>query len=152
MALSIELFRELKPDITQVVTKLFEISKILLEKDGYFLPHGAILKKNGKLELIVAASENETELVNSMEILPLLYDGLRIKIAEEESIALGVAENLNVTIEGKGPISAIKVLFEHRRGLTLAVYFPFEKVEISDYIYDESFTIEVSPEVDAWKK
>jgi hypothetical protein len=45
---------------------------------------------------------------------------------------------------------AIKVLVEHNRGLTVALYLPFKKKIFRGYTFGAMFTIPANPEVYAW--
>ncbi len=150
MSATDELYAELKPYIQQLVDPLFEFSEQCLRKRGNFLPHGAILDDTGKLTLIAAAPDSGKDWTNSTEILPVLHDGLRQHSREQPLKAIGVAENVTVTLEGKRSTQAIKVLIEHRRGLAVALYLPFEKTLLRGYSFGTVFTVSVKPEVNAW--
>jgi hypothetical protein len=144
------LYTELKPDIEHVSGPLFEASETFLRKFGNFLPHAAILTEEGLVELIGAAPDRPDDLTNSTEVLTVLHSGLRKLAGERPLKAVGVAENVTVTLEGQGPTKAIKVLFEHKRGLTIALYLPFEKKLLKGYVFGNMFTIKAIPEVNAW--
>jgi hypothetical protein len=142
------LYTELKPDISMVTNQLFELSETLLRKQGNFLPHAAILTEEGNVKLVAAAADSD--LTTSTEVLPLLHDGLRQQVREISVIAIGVAENVTVIVDGQRPTKAMKVLFEHKRGLTLALYLPFEKKFFRGYVIGAMFTLQAAPEVNAW--
>ena len=76
--------------------------------------------------------------------------GLRVQVAESDLRAIGVAENVSVTQEGQVATKAIKVLFEHRRGLTVALYLPFNKKLFRGYSFGTIFSVAAQPEVNAW--
>jgi hypothetical protein len=78
-----------------VATPLVDLSKRFLRERGNFLPHAAILNALGKVALV--GGKTEHDLTNSAEV--------------------GIAENANITVPGQSATDAIKVLFEHRRGL-----------------------------------
>ncbi len=143
-----ELYSELKADIAAVANPLFDFSEQCLRKRGNFLPHGAYLDINGKVGLVAAAPEND--ITNSTEVLPLLHDGLRAHAKEKELVAIGVAENVTVTPDGKPSTQAIKVLFEHKRGLVVALYLPFKKQFMRGFSFGQTFTVVASGEVNAW--
>jgi hypothetical protein len=48
------LLEELGSDIESLANPLFDASKFLLHKRGNFLPHGAVLKNTGEVELVMA--------------------------------------------------------------------------------------------------
>lgn len=150
MATSETLYAELKPDIGIIANQLFELSEKFLRENGNFLPHGAVLTGEGEVRLVAAAPRSTDELTNSTEVLPLLHEGLRYQAKEGDLRAIGVAENVTVTQEGRRPTEAIKVLFEHRRGLTVALYLPFRKKLFRGYVMGSPFSILVAPEVNPW--
>ncbi|MBB6247205.1 hypothetical protein [Rhodanobacter sp. A1T4] len=142
------LYAELKPDIAVVANQLFELSEAFLRDQGNFLPHAAVLTDDGDIKLVGAVAESD--LTNSGEILPILHNGLRQQARELSLQAIGVAENATVTFEGQRPTKAIKVLFEHKRGLTVALYLPFEKKLLRGYIMGTTISKLAAPEVNAW--
>ena len=142
------LYAELKPDIAAVANQLFDLSEAFLREQGNFLPHAAVLTVDGDIRLVGAAGESD--LTNSVEILPILHDGLRQQARELPLQAIGVAENVTVTFEGQRPTKAIKVLFEHKRGLTVALYLPFEKKLLRGYVMGSTISKLAGPEVNAW--
>jgi hypothetical protein len=144
-----ELYAELKGDIAAVANPLFDFSEQCLKKRGNFLPHGAVLDANGKIGL-VAASPDPNGRSNSTEVLPLLHEGLRAQAMERELVAIGVAENVTVTPQGQPSTEAIKVLFEHKRGLVVALYLPFKKKFLRGYSFGQAFTVVTTGEVNAW--
>lgn len=146
------LYTELKPDIGAIANQLFELSEELLRKRGNFLPHAAVLTEEGEIKLVGAAPDTSSDVTTSPEVLPLLHSELR-KSAKVQSLrAIGVAENVTVTLEGQRPTKAIKVLFEHKRGLTVALYLPFEKKLFRGYVIGSAFTQQAAPEVNAWSQ
>ncbi len=144
-----ELYAELKLNIEAVADPLFDFSELCLKKRGNFLPHGAVLDANGKVGL-VAASPDSSGHSRSTKVLPILHEGLRTQAKEKELVAIGVAENVTVTQEGQPSTKAIKVLFEHKRGLVVALYLPFKKRLFRGYSFGEIFTVVATGEVNAW--
>jgi hypothetical protein len=146
------LYAELKPDISTVATSLFEVSERFLRETGNFLPHAAVLTAEGKVKLVAAAPDSKDGYADSTQVLPLLHDGLRAMAKEETLMAIGIAENVTVTPNGQAASQAIKVLFEHSRGLTVALYLPFAKKFLRRYSFGETFSVLAAPEVNAWKE
>jgi hypothetical protein len=142
------LYAELKPQMALVAGQLFELSETMLRRQGNFLPHAVVLTYGGEIKLVGAAAHSN--LTNSVEILPILHDGLRQQARELALQAIGVAENVTVTFEGQRPTKAIKVLFEHKRGLTVALYLPFEKKLLRGYAMGSTISKLAAPEVNAW--
>lgn len=143
-----ELYSELKPEVVALVTPLFEISEKLVANRGNFLPHGGALGENGKV--VLAAGAPPSDWTNSTEVLPLIHDGLRASVRERPCSAVAVAESVTVAPRGQRPTTAIKVLFEHRRGLCVAMYLPFKKKVFGGYSFGPPFTVPATPEVKPW--
>ncbi len=99
----------------------------------------------------MATPESENDLTNSIEVLPALHRGLKSLVKEREIIALGVAENVTVALEGNKPTHAIKVLFEHKNGFSVALYLPFEKKLLKGFIFGNTFSHDAKSEINAWE-
>jgi hypothetical protein len=144
------LYASTQPDLEAVSGPLFDFSALCLKKRGNFLPHGALLKKDGQLVLVSAAPNGADGHSTSVEVLPLLHEGLRRRARELGARAIGVAENVTATREGQAPATAIKVLFEHENGLTVALYLPFKKRFLRAPELGEIFAASAEAEVRAW--
>lgn len=150
MTITDDLYSELKPDIEAVAKPLFEFSEICVKKRGSFLPHGAVLTATGEIRLVAAIDDPSKESASAVEVLPLLHQGLRQTAKDEAIRAVGVAEDVTVTLQGRSPTRAIKVLLEHKRGLTVALYVPFEKKLLQGFVFGSMFSTAATPEVNAW--
>lgn len=148
MTTSETLYSELKPSMAAIASPLFDISEKLLRANGNFLPHAAVLTDSTKVRLV--AADPGPDRTNAAEVLPLLHSGLRAQAIDEGLDAIGVAENVTITLDGQRSTKAIKVLFEHRRGLTVALYLPFEKKFLKGYVFGQTFSLAANPEVNAW--
>jgi hypothetical protein len=146
MTVAEDLYAELKPSMASLVSPLFKLSEKFLRANGNFLPHAAVLTDTGEVRLV--AADPGRDQTNSVEVLPLLHAGLRA--SGENVIAIAVAENVTVTLDNRRPTKAIKVLFEHKRGLTIALYLPFEKKFLKGYAFGNTFSVSANPEVKAW--
>jgi len=151
MTTSESLYAEVKPHLAALATPLFEFSETCLRKRGNFLPHAAVLTESGEVKLVGAAPDTGEDRTNSTEVLPVLHEGLRLQARQSPLTAIAVAENVTVTLEGQPPKKAIKVLFEHKRGFTVALYLPFEKKFLKGYTFGNTFSVSANPEVDAWR-
>jgi hypothetical protein len=143
-------YAELKPDIGLIANALFDVSKLFLRRQGNFLPHGAVLTRQGEVRMVAAAPESTDDASTSAEVLPVLHEGLRHQAKDASIKAIGTAESVTVTLENRKPAKAIKVLVEHERGLCVAVYLPFEKKVFRGYVMGSVFSRKASPEVKAW--
>jgi hypothetical protein len=146
-----QLYAELKGDVAAVANPLFDLSQRLLRETGNFLPHGIVLNDQGKDAMVGAIEDNGTGMSTSTATLPLLHEGLRGQVLKGNARALGVAENVTITPQGGSSTQAIKVLFEHREGLCVALYLPFKKKLFGGYAIGTPFTVPAQPEVKAWE-
>lgn len=138
-----EQFEEVKP----LCEMLFDLSAMFIAKQGNFLPHGAVLDMYGKTAMTAAAPEND--MTDATEVLPLLHDGLRAETGKAATQAVAVSENVYI---GPDQSPAIKVLVEHRDGLTLAMYQTFKKRLLRAPALGDVQVIEADPEVGGWSK
>ena len=151
MATDTNLFYELKGVIESVALPLFDVSELFISKRGSFLPHGAILTKSNEVQMVnFAPRDFETRKVSAEEILPGLHEALREAVKFESATAVGVAEDVTITLENRKRTKAIKVLFEHQKGLTVALYLPWKPKFRGGVKIGDPLTIEAQPEVCAW--
>ena len=144
-----ELYGEVKPDVRALAQPLFELSEKALRERGSFLPHAAALT-DGKVRLMGAMCNTATGVANSTQIKPLLRQGLKSMAHERAVTAIGVAETVTVTPDGQAPSQAIKVLLEHHRGLTMALYMPFAQDTTGDIKFGSTMSMFVQPEINPW--
>ena len=149
MSTQAEIYAAVKPDLGALAGPLFTQSEKLLRERGDFLPHAAVLSDEGKVSMMGAMSGSPGAFANSWHILPLLYDGLRSLARERMLTAIGVAERVDA-IPGAGAGFAVKVLLEHREGLTIAFYMPFQREDSGDYTFGKMTTFFTESEVNAW--
>ena len=144
------LYSFLKPEIEAVSDPLFNFSEMCIKKRGSFLPHAAVLTVDGEVRLIAAAPEKFDGKTNTTELLIFLQQSLREDANKSNIKAIGVAESVTITPDGQKPTKAIKVLFEHVKGLTVALYLPFEKKLFKGYVFGDMLSMSAKPEVNAW--
>ena len=144
-----ELYGEIKPDVRALAQPLFELSEKALRERGSFLPHAAALTE-GKVRLVGAMCSTANGMASSTHIIPMLRQGLRSMAHERPVTAIGVAETVTVTPDGKAPSQAIKVLLEHHRGLTMALYLPFAQDTTGDIKFGSTLSMFVPPEYNPW--
>ncbi|HTG93185.1 MAG TPA: hypothetical protein VL866_11390 [Pyrinomonadaceae bacterium] len=141
------LYKELQPDLNRIVEPLFEFGEQQVRKRGAYLPFGATLNAAGEISLDYATGGSEIE--SPLDVLPLLHEGLRARAKEESLLAVAVCEWVTITTDGT-QANAMKVLVEHRRGLTVAFYVPCDKKLFKGWQFKPMFAIEAEPEVNAW--
>lgn len=152
MAIDDALYRELLPAMDTLTAPVFEFSELCVRKRGGFLPHGAVLTGDGKIVLVgasVAGATTDT-LASPADLLPTLHEGLRETTKKRGGVATAVSEDVTITHDGERPTQAIKVLFEHQRGLTVVLYIPFTKSIFRGYCFLSMISKIARPEVNAW--
>lgn len=146
-----ELYTAVKTELAALAGPLFERSEKLLRERGHFLPHAAVLSVEGKVALVGAMCSSANGNANAEQILPMLHNGLRAMAHERGLLAIGVAENVTVSMDDGSPTQAIKVLIEHSQGLTLAFFLPYLEEGPGEYAFGASFSSFESPEINAWQ-
>jgi hypothetical protein len=151
MSNSDDLYAELRPDIEALTAPLFDLSESLVQKRGQFLPHGAVLDSTGETRMMMAAPPGfEERAVSAIEVLPMLHEGLRAAASKESLRAIAVCEDVTIVPEGEKKTAAIKVLVEHRRGLSVVLYLPYSRKLLGGYKFGSVFAKPASPEVRIW--
>jgi hypothetical protein len=90
------------------------------------------------------------DVTTATEMLPVLHDALRSVAGEHDLEAVAVCEDVTVTHPGQKPTKAIKVLVEHRRGLTVALYVPWHRKLLGGCEFGDSWASKAEPEVNPW--
>src|SRR5690606_28694131 len=121
-----------------------------LRKRGGFLPHGAVLGADGEVRLTMAAPEDLDARVSAADVLPRLHDALRAEARAHDLAAVAVCEDVTITPAGQTPTKAVKVLVEHRRGLTVALYLPWKRKLLGGLAFGEIMAAPAKPEVQPW--
>jgi hypothetical protein len=148
-----DLYSQLKPDIERLVLPLFDVSELFLKKRGAFLPHAAILRSTGEVEMVNFAPEDfESRSVNATEILAGVHAALREAVKSKDVIAIGVAEDVSIMPEGEKKTKAIKVLFEHQAGLVVALYLPWKRKLLGGIETSSPISMSATGQVCAWGK
>jgi hypothetical protein len=96
-----------------------------------------------------AASTGE-EYSSAIEILPVLHEGLRARGKEDQLLAIAVCDWVNIDRDAKRT-DAMKVLVEHKRGLTVAFYVPYQKKFMKGWQFKPMFALSAEAEVKAWE-
>lgn len=144
-----DLYTELKADVVAIADPLIEQSQKRLQARDDFLPHAAVLSAEGKVVLMGAMTGSRDGQASASHILPMLANGIRQLSREKVLVAVGIAENVSL-MRGEMPLQAIKVLLEHERGLTVAMFLPFHKSEGGEYYFGEAFVTPATPALKLW--
>jgi hypothetical protein len=145
-----ELYAAVKPELGALAGPLFDQSEKLLRERGYFLPHAAVLMADDRVALLNAMCATPGGFANSDHILPMLRDGLRSMAGERDLKALGIAELVDSIPDG-AQTRAVRVLLEHKVGLTLALYLPVLQGDLGEYTFGKAVTYFTEPEIHAWR-
>jgi len=151
MATPQELYAAVKGDLGALARPLFEKSEKLLRERGDFLPHAAVFSPDGKVSLLGAMCITGDGYANSWHILPMVQDGLRTMAGERDLLAVGVAERVDA-VPGAASTPAIKVLLEHRAGLTMIFYLPYARGEAGEFRFGKMLPVFGESEVNAWNQ
>ncbi|HUQ11685.1 MAG TPA: hypothetical protein VM146_15325 [Steroidobacteraceae bacterium] len=146
-----DLYAELKADVVALADPLIEQSQKRLQAKDDFLPHAAVLGADGKVVLMGAMTGSRDGQAHASHIMPMVLSGVRQVSREKVVVAVGIAENVSLT-RGEMPMQAIKVLLEHERGLTVAMFLPFHKAGSGDYYFGEAFVTPANPELRLWTR
>ena len=141
------LYHEVHEDLNRIVGPLFDFGEQQVRKRGAYAPFGATLHESGNISLEAAVTGQM--FGSSTEILQGLHEGLRARVQQDAIIAVAVCEWVKITREN-GQTDAIKVLVEHKRGLTVAFYVPCRKKILKGWQFKPMFAIEAEPEVNPW--
>jgi hypothetical protein len=145
-----DLYAELKDELGDLISPLFELSQGHLRKYNSFLPVGASMKRTG--EVVLQAASNGQDIASSPEILPLLHEALCAGAQAEPTRAIAVCEWVKVTPSGGNQTDAIKVLVEHERGFCAAYYLPCQRRWFRGWQFGQMFVVKAEPEVKPWER
>ena len=144
-----DLYAELRADVAAIADPLIEHSQKQLRARNDFLPHAAVLNPEGKVVLMGAMTGSRDGRASAGHILPMLLDGVRQVASERVLVAVGIAENVSLT-RAENATQAIKVLLEHERGLTVALFLPFHRTDGGEYRFGEPFVTPAPPALNLW--
>ena len=144
-----ELYDELKTDVVALADPLFDHSRTSLQARDYFLPHSAVLTPEGKVSLLGAMTGSKGGFANAPAVLQMVHKGLRQMSREKVLVAVGIATQVTLT-RGEQPMTAIRVLLEHERGLVVALFLPFHRADDGNYFFGEAFVTPAEGELSLW--
>jgi|ERR1700722_2176804 hypothetical protein len=119
---------------------LVRVTKTLLEKQGTFLPHGAMVLADGQVALVGAQTKEEQP--GAQKALLFLESGLRGMATQGKCIAVGIALDTRLKAAprqadvGK---DAIWVMLEHKDGTSMSIFIPYAKTGAGIFAYEETF-------------
>ena len=143
------LFTELKPELSEIANFLFDAAETFLKRQDSFLPVGAVMTNEGEV-ITVAAAPAGPDLTTADVVLPRLHEALRANVRQREIKAVAVVEDVKITPPGQRQTRAIKVLIEHKRGLSVAFYLPFKRHRSGKLETGEPLANAANPEIKPW--
>lgn len=141
---------ELQQDLEAIADRLWTHSQWLLRRDDKFLPHAAVLTESGEVNHVGAGPPGVGGAASASHALHMLHEGLRIMAEALPVKAIGIAERVTLAHIGEGPAAAIRIHFEHKRGLAVAWYLPFRKNVLRRYVLAPRFSRRALPIVHPW--
>jgi hypothetical protein len=138
------LYAEAKDEMEPVLGVLFDLAMQQLDKRGAFLPFAATLPASG--DLVMHAADPGRELTNSPEVLAALHAGLSTALTPGTR-AVGVCEQVKITLDTGDETEAVKVLLEHANGLVVAFYLPVRRLRRGKWESGELLVVPAAPEV-----
>ena len=100
---------------------------------------------------MMAAHDDLDAPTSPAEILPRLHDALRADARDHDLAAVAVCEDVTITPGGQKATKAVKVLVEHRRGLTVALYLPWKRKMFGGHVFGQMMALAAEPEVAPWR-
>lgn len=97
----------------------------------------------------VSGIPTDSATASPAELLPHLHLALRASAVGHELAAVAVCEDVTITA-GQPATKAIKVLVEHRSGLTVALYLPWRRKLFGRHAFGEIMALSAQPEVRPW--
>jgi hypothetical protein len=134
------------PELIPLLDDLIRVTKVILDKQGVFLPHAAIVTPAGEIAWVGAKMKEQQP--GAQKVLQLLESGLRSMASEGKCKAIGTAVDIRLKQapckedEGK---DAIWVFLEHKDSMAANVYMPYTKGLLGSYTYGEWFANYAEP-------
>jgi hypothetical protein len=132
------------PDFYLLFDWLTKMSKELLNRQGEFLPHGAIVSPEGKLGGVGADTKEAQP--GAQKVLQVLEGGLRGFAEKGKCRAAGMAIDTRLKAAPRKEFigkDAIWMILEEKGGKAQSVYVPYAKSWLGGFTYSDAF---VQPE------
>lgn len=141
------LYQQAKPELQTMADPLLDFATQQVTTRGGFLPFGATLTEEGRVERQAAAPA--AAVVSGDEVLPLLLAGLQ-RIAAAGARAVAVCEWVRIGSEGGALTDAVKVSVHHRGGVAVAFYLPATKPLLRSWRFGEIIARSAAALIDTW--
>jgi hypothetical protein len=107
-------------DMDQMLNAALPFAQQMLAKHGAFAPYAVSMSAAGEIGMVAAHAETQQPV--TVDVLEMLYEGLRGQSHEIRAAAIACDVKLRPSGE-----DAIQVAIEHREGAVLAVVLPYKK-------------------------
>jgi len=130
---------------TKLLIAILEMAEMLLEKQGAFLPIGAIMLSNGEIQHVGAQIEGE-EYPGAQPLMELLISMFKKEAAAGRLRAAAMGYDVFTVPPGKSlKQDAICCSLEHRFGDALDVFKPYMKAADGTFQFEEVFAVMRTP-------
>lgn len=126
-----------KATAEELMNSLIPFAVRILREYGEFLPFGGAMTSGG--DIVHYGAKGATDRPRSSELISLLEEGFRAKIAENSVIAVALVLDVLIKPPGKSSkMDAIQIDIEHRDGYAVRVYRPYV-LHDSEPSFDSTF-------------
>ena len=129
-------------DLNELLSVLLGMAEMLLEKQGAFLPIGAIILSNGEIRHVGAQIEGN-EYPGAQPLVELLTETFQKEATKGNLRAAGMAYDVLTVPPGRHQKQdAICCSLEHCLGEAVDVFKPYLQTEEGHFQFEEVFTAE----------
>jgi hypothetical protein len=126
-------------DFNSLVNALLPFAQQMLREHGAFLPFGAIANA-GRVTLVACDLGKEDATVP--ELAEFMTVSLRSQAQEHGSVAAAYCVDVRVVDpRSQAKTDAVQLVFEHRSGEAMNVFFPYAKNAAGVYEFDHPFAL-----------
>lgn len=119
-----------------LVNRVVEIAVANLAGKKTFPPFGAVLHKDGSMELV---GRKDKSSASARETLALMLAAVREK-AEAPDVQAGALVGLMQVKGPKGPIDGIRIEVDHREGVPTIVFLPYARQASGQLVFGQQAT------------
>jgi len=133
-------------DFNPLLDTLISFAKQFLEKQGEFLPFGAVMLEDRTISHV--SGHTGEERPGAPRVLQSLEGALRTMAAKDGLKAVGICVDIRFASSPDEPKSdAIQVFFEHRESNVVHVLLPYRKKSPGQVSYAKLIAIRAEPKI-----
>lgn len=134
------------PDLNELLDALLSMARMLLTKQGEFLPIGAIMLSDGEIRHVGAQIEGN-DYPGSQPLIDILIENFQKEAVKGKLRAAGICYDVLAVPPGKRQKQdAICCGLEHCLGEAVDVFTPYVKMADGTFQYDEIFATKRTPQ------